>query len=72
MDKMTGIPRHDLISSIIREKINWSNVFGMQAKLVSNKEAISDNNYILRTMIFELLEFKWNCPYSLQWRNTNY
>ena len=56
MDKMTGIPRHDLISSFIREKINWSNVFGMQAKLVSNKEAISDNNYILRTMIFELLD----------------
>ena len=32
-DKLTGIPRHDLIASIIREKFNWSNIFGMQTHL---------------------------------------
>lgn len=28
-DKLTGIPRHDLIASIIRERFNWSNMGGM-------------------------------------------
>lgn len=53
-DKMTGIPRHDLIASIIRENFNWSSIFGMKAKLVSSKESITDNNYVVRTLIFEL------------------
>lgn len=52
-DKLTGIPRHDLIASIIREKFNWSNIFGMQAHLVSSKESITDNNYLVRTLIFQ-------------------
>lgn len=56
MDKLTGIPRHDLIASVIREKINWSSIFGMKIKLVSSKESHSDNNYVVRTMIFELLD----------------
>lgn len=30
MDKFTGIPRHDLIASIIRQRFNWSSIFGMQ------------------------------------------
>ena len=28
MDKMTVIPRHYFLSSLIRKKIYWSNVFG--------------------------------------------
>ena len=36
MDKLTGIPRHDLIASIIRERFAWSNIFGMQTHLVQN------------------------------------
>ena len=39
LDELTGIPRHDLIASIIRERINWSNLFGAQAKLISSKVA---------------------------------
>ena len=53
-DKLTGIPRHDLIASIIREKFNWSSIFGMQSKLISSKESITDNNYVVRTLIFQI------------------
>lgn len=55
-DELTGIPRHDLISSIIREKFNWSNIFGSQTHLVSNKESTTDNNYLVRTLIFQLVD----------------
>ena len=50
---MTGIPRHDLIASIIRERFNWSNIFGTQTHLISSKENITDNNYLVRTLIFQ-------------------
>ena len=53
-DKLTGIPRHDLIASIIREKFNWSFIFGMQSKLISSKESTTDNNYVVRTLIFQI------------------
>lgn len=53
-DKLTGIPRHDLIASIIREKFNWSSIFGMQTKLISSKESTTDNNYVVRTLIFQI------------------
>ena len=55
-DKLTGIPRHDLIASIIREKFNWSNIFGMQTHLISSKESITDNNYLVRTLIFQITD----------------
>lgn len=55
-DKSTGIPRHDLIASIIREKINWSNIFGMQTHIISSKESTTDNNYIVRTIVFQLVD----------------
>lgn len=55
-DKLTGIPRHDLIASIIRERFNWSSIFGMQAKLISSKESTTDNNYLVRTLVFQVLD----------------
>ena len=55
-DKLTGIPRHDLIASIIREKFNWSNIFGMQTHLISSKESVTDNNYLVRTLIFQITD----------------
>ena len=55
-DKLTGIPRHDLIASIIREKFNWSNIFGMQTHLISSKESLTDNNYLVRTLIFQITD----------------
>lgn len=54
IDESTGIPRHDLISSIIRDKINWSNAFGTQCSIISNKESTTDNNFIVRTLVFKL------------------
>ena len=55
-DKLTGIPRHDLIASIIRERFNWSSIFGMQTHLISSKESVTDNNYLVRTMIFQIVD----------------
>ena len=53
-DKLTGIQRHDLIASIIRERFNWSNIFGMQTHLISSKESVTDNNYLVRTLVFQI------------------
>ena len=55
-DKLTGIPRHDLIASIIRERFNWSNIFGTQVHLVSSKESVTDNNYLVRTLTFQIID----------------
>ena len=54
IDKETGMPRHDLIASIIREYFNWTNIFGTQCYLVSDKEGITDNSYLTRTLIYQL------------------
>lgn len=55
-DKLTGIPRHDLIASIIRERFNWSNIFCMQTHLISSKESTTDNNYLVRTLVFQVVD----------------
>ena len=55
-DKLTGIPRHDLIASIIRERFNWSNIFGMQTHLVSSEESTIDNNYLVRILVFQVID----------------
>ena len=47
---------HDLIASIIREKFNWSNIFGMQTHIISSKESTTDNNFIVRTLVFQLVD----------------
>ena len=56
MDKLTGIPRHDLLGSIIRERFAWSNIFGMQAHLTQNYEQTVDNNYVARYLTFQLTD----------------
>ena len=55
IDKSTGIPRHDLISSILREKFSWTNIFGNQCKIIDNKEGTTDNQYVMRTMTFRMV-----------------
>lgn len=52
-DKKTGIARHDLIASIIIDDFNWCNLFGNQFRLVQDKAGVTDNDYALRTLIFE-------------------
>ena len=74
MDKLTGIPRHDLIASIIRERFNWSNIFGMQTHLISSKESTTDNNYLVRTLVFQVVDTNGivNTPYGGKTSFNNY
>jgi hypothetical protein len=53
IDEPTGIPRHDLIASILREKFNWSNILGTQCSMSLNSEYTSDTNYVVRKVVFE-------------------
>lgn len=55
------IERHDLLGYLIRDIFNWSQMFGMQSKLIYNKEGITDNDYSTRTIRFELIKpNSWN------------
>ena len=48
-----GIDRHDLLGYLIRDTFNWTNRFGLQFKLVYNKESTIDSDYYCRTLKFE-------------------
>ena len=74
IDKLTGIPRHDLIGSIIRERCAWSNIFGMQAHLAQDYEQTVDNNYVARYLTFQLtdLNSKIQTPYGGKSQMMNY
>lgn len=52
----TGISRHDLISYFVRDIFNWSNLIGLQLKLVYNRESVTDTNYSCRTLKFETIK----------------
>ena len=52
-DKESGIARHDLLAALIADEFNWTNMFGTQIKLVSDKPVAIDNNYVGRTLIFQ-------------------
>lgn len=47
-----GIDRHDLLGFLVRETFNWSNMFGLQFKLIYNKESTIDSDYYCRTLKF--------------------
>lgn len=42
------------ITDLIRDIFGWSNMFGMQAKLIYDRESVTDTNYSCRTLKFEL------------------
>ena len=48
-----GIDRHDLLSYLIRDTFNWTNMFGLQFHLIHNKESVLDGDYYCRTLKFE-------------------
>ena len=48
-----GIDRHDLLGYLVRDIFNWTNDFGLQFKLVYNKESTIDSDYYCRTLRFE-------------------
>ena len=54
IEPKTGLPRHDLLAHIIKDNFNWTNLFGNQCRLVSEKESVTDSNFTTRTLIFEL------------------
>ena len=53
IDTPWGMKRHDLLGYLIRDLFNWSNMLGMQLKLIYNKESVTDTNYQCRTLRFE-------------------
>ena len=55
IDKYTGIPRHDLIAAILRERFAWSGFEISKTKPTFNKESIMDNTYLVRTLQFEII-----------------
>ena len=48
-----GIDRHDLLGYLVRDVFNFTNDFGLQFKLVYNKESTIDSDYYCRTLKFE-------------------
>lgn len=61
LDTNYGMPRHDLLSYLIRDLFNFSNMFGTQLVEVSNVPNISDTRYTSRTITFQSIT-----PNSLQ------
>lgn len=55
VEKLTGIARHDLIGSRIKDIFNWTNKFGPQCHVVSDIPSVTDNDYATRTITFELV-----------------
>jgi hypothetical protein len=53
MKTQYGIDRHDLLGYLIRDTFNWTNIFGLQFKLIENKERAVDGDYYCRTLVFE-------------------
>lgn len=48
-----GIDRHDLLGYLVRDIFNWTNIFGLQFKLITNKERSMDGDYYCRVLTFE-------------------
>lgn len=51
-----GIDRHDLLSYLIIDTFNWTNMFGLQFHLIYNKESTIDGDYYCRTLKFEAIK----------------
>ena len=55
VDKLTGVPRHDLIASIIRENFAWIGLEIPTTIPIYNRESITDNNYLTRIVKYECI-----------------
>ena len=49
-----GIARHDLLAYLVKDIFSWSNIFGNQAKLIYDKESVTDTYYSCRTLKYEI------------------
>lgn len=54
-DQLTGLPRHDLIASIIRENFAWIGLEIPTLVPVYNKESVTDNHYVVRTLKYQCI-----------------
>ena len=61
-----GADRHDLLAFLVKDVFHLSNSLGMQLKLLSNREGITDTDYCTRTLQFEM-----TTPNSVQVFHTN-
>lgn len=52
-DLETGIGRHDLIASILRELMAWSSITMSHAVPVHESEGVTDNNYITKILKYQ-------------------
>lgn len=50
-----GMARHDLLGYLIRDIFNLSNMLGPQMELISNREGVTDVDYLTRTLRFQLI-----------------
>ena len=53
IDTGLGISRHDLLGYLIKDIFHWSNIIGLQLKLVYNRESVTDTNFSCRLLKFE-------------------
>ena len=53
IDSKTGIARHDLIGSIIRELMSWSSSSIAHAVPIYEGESVTDNNYITKVLKYQ-------------------
>lgn len=51
-----GVDRHDLLGFLVRDLFHWTNIFGLQFKLIYNKESTIDSDYYCRTLKFEAIK----------------
>lgn len=53
IDKETGIQRHDLIGSILREIMSWSSITMASAVPIYENEGVTDNNYVSKVLKYQ-------------------
>ena len=53
IEKYTNTARHDLISAVLIDMFQGSNILGTQLKLMSDIPSVVDINYACRTLTFE-------------------
>ena len=56
IDTGLGISRHDLLGFFVKDILNWSNIIGIQFKLVYNRESVTDTNFSCRLLKFEAVK----------------
>ena len=54
IDKLTNVPRHDLMASIIREKFAWIGLEISTTTPFGDRESTTDNDYLVRTLQYEV------------------